>query len=353
MFALFISFVLLLSFSPVIAFNYCYPIVAVDNQGFLATYQKNLGDLELWRIFPENGKCEKCLDWRFAPSGLKVLPDQSGFSFIDTGQLRIKKFIMRSPKIVEFGLPLHGIGDLNWIDQDNCFFSAKQHQHFAIYKGSITNSQKLTSCKESAVFDYLMPNLVDQSLFYIERQISNRSCRIERFNIIRPNQSVELILDCNYQQVIHLQMFDSNSGFYIEHMPYLKDQVQMIGFIGHLFCNSENQWREAGQFKFQIPKQFLLGEARAQESIGIFWPVVKKTALYFINFKQNQGGEYIGSLNCYDLATGKIIPILESDSKVWPCGLLIWQNRLYYGKILEEGLNQKNFETDLLNFIEL
>ena len=75
--------------------------------------------------------------------------------------------------------------------------------------------------------------------------------------------------------------------------------------------------------------------------------------LYFLDFKQNQTGEYIWSINKLDLTTGKIIVILENESQPWPCRLLIWQNQLYYGQIVETESNLDDLNINQFKFIEL
>ena len=325
------------------AMGFCYPVASVNQDSFLLIYQKSLGDLELWRYFPATKELNKCLDWRFVPLGLKVLPDQSGFSFVDAGRLRIKRFIMRSPKTIDFDLPVYGVSELNWLDLQTCYFSAKQHgdsDYFAIFKGDVTKTH-LVCWYQWPESDCLCPVVLDQQLFYVARDGHDRATQIRVLDLTQRRLSPELILNCNFQQIINLQMLNSTSGFYVEHMPYLREEIGLVSFICHVFSKTKN-WQEIGQFKFQIPRHYLLGEERAQESIGIFLPRVQKTLLYFADFKQNQFGITTTSINSYDLITGKIQQILEASPGETIFAPLIYQDRLYYGKILKQELDSES-----------
>jgi hypothetical protein len=314
------------------AIQYLYPVEICNNQVYYIQ-QKGLADLELWRYFIDTGQQEKCLDWRYVPAGFKILPNKKNFSFIDSGRLRIKDFAKRSSHAIEFDTPVHGLYELNWIDSQVCYFSAKQKDHYAIFYGDI-KTKKLTSVYCDLGSECLSPSLVENQLFFIERNNLDRSSKIVKLNL---EHAPELVLDCNYGQLIYLKMLNPELGFYIEHMPYLNDKSELIGLVCHKieFCADLKKWVGTKLFKFSILKKYLFGSERLYESIIPFLPRAKKTCLYFSDMQKKTDGQYCTSIFGYDLINLKIIDILQSDSKNLFFAPLGYQEGFFYGQISE------------------
>lgn len=328
--------------------EYIYPVAKIDNESYFYVHQKSLTDLELWRHNIKRDRREKCLYWRFVPAGLKVLCDKSGFSFVDSGRLRIKKFKKRSPRSVDFDTLVYGVGEVNWFNNDICYFSAKQKDNFAIFYGDIKQS-KIYCAQQVNGAECLCPNIVDGQLFYVERNATDRASGIvalpaPQFGQSHSKDFRKLILDCDYKQVIYLKMISSKLGFYLEHMPYINDKQKTITFICYKIeqqINSEN-WISQKIFKFQVLKKYLFGEERLYESLAPFFPSAKKTTIYFTDIKQNQSGEYNPSPFTYDLMSRKLTPLesrlpngnffapLEVDGQIF-CGQ-IFNSKVQSGK---------------------
>jgi len=330
-----IYFILILNYFNLFGWQcieYQYPVAGIDEESIFVIHQKGLSDLELWRYFWQDNRYEKCLDWHFIPSGLKILPNREGFSFIDSGRLRIKKFLKRSPCSIEFEQPISSFGEINWVNQYECYFSARQSDYTAIFYGNVQNGEIkcLHQAKKAAC---LSPRMVSNQLFYIERNDLDRSCKIYTVDLNGSFQKPELMIDCNYQQVLHLQMISKECGFYVEHMPYINEELEEIHFNVYKLELSD-KWLNTRLFQFVIPGQYLLGENRLYESIIPFLPRVEKTALYFADIKRNQAKEYDSSLKKCDLISGKIFDISLQDSGNLLFAPLIWQEKIFYGKIL-------------------
>lgn len=312
--------------------EYIYPI-CTDSSSIFYIHQKSLNDAELWRYVIASKEQIKCLDWRFMPAGVKLLPDHQSFSFIDTGRLRIKNFLKRSPHTIDFDRPVYGVSEVNWVDNNLCYFSAKQKKHYDIFWGNVATGT-ITSLYQKEDVECLGPRILDEQLFCIERCNHDRSCRIILKNLA--SSKIETIVDCGYQQVVYLQMLSPLLGFYIEHMPYINDESELITFICHKIESlGENQdWKETKVFKFNVLKKYLIGNDRLYESLIPFLPRAKKTILYLTDIKQNQEGKYYSLIKSYDLISTKFESILESNTDiVFFAPLLTNNNQLVYGKI--------------------
>jgi len=317
--------------------EYLYPITTIEDETVFYIYQKNLADLELWRFFLNDQHQEKCLDWRYIPAGLKILSDKSGFSFIDAGRLRIKNFLKRACRTIEFHQPVFGVSEINWVSKDDCYFSARQKTHFAIFKADVNHNQ-LTMIQSKKDLDCLSPRILEQQLFYIERNAFDRSSFICR-KLLSDKQDLQIV-DCGYQQVIYLEMLSPELGWYIEHMPYINDDSDFITFVCHkieLISVTKN-WSSQKIFKFNVLKKYLIGDDRLYESYIPFLPRTKKTSLYFTNIQRNESQEYYSSINSYDLTDGKFKTIITSEPSLILFAPILVSQELFYGKISENGL---------------
>lgn len=326
---------------------YIYPVESATDNLIYYVQQKTLSDLELWQYYVATGAVNKQLYWRFMPIGFKLLPDNSGFSFIDTDRLRIKKFLKRSVSTVEFNLPVYSLSKVLWLNEYVCYFSAKQKDRYAIFIGNILTSQ-LNLLHNSQQADCLCPQIIGNKFFCIERNTLNRSCEIIELNAKKPIDNLKnpstlpffdkkkVILDCHYQQIIYLELLSDNLGFYIEHMPYINENSRMIEFVCYKISYSPeaDQWEFKAVFKFNIPKKFLIGSSRLCESYLPFLPRAKKTVLYFANIQQKPDGQYYSSIKQFDLISSKKTRILKSEPNQIIFSPILCNNQLFCGQVL-------------------
>lgn len=327
---------------------YIYP-TASDQNSIFYIYQKSLADLELWRLFLSDNKSqtnhlEKCLYWRFIPAGFALLPSKKSFSFIDSGRLWIKDFIKRSPNAVNFDQPVFNINEVRWITDQICYFSAKQNQDFVIFIGDLCK-QNLKILHDAPGSECVSPKILDSQLWYIERHKQDRSCSIIGLDLIQDFKincdriDTRVTIDCGYQQVIYLEMCNSELGFYVEHMPYISDNLQEIVLVCYKIELVNQAWVSTRLFKYSVPKKYLFSQARACESIMPFLPRAKKTRLYFSDIKQNQVGKYYSELFEFDLINLKNIALLKSDPDFVFFAPLKKNHKIFYGQILNDCEN--------------
>ena len=66
------------------ASEFVYPVAAIPHSNdLLVIYQKTPHHIELWQCNMSTHHAEHVLLSRYTPAGLKILPDGSGYSFID------------------------------------------------------------------------------------------------------------------------------------------------------------------------------------------------------------------------------------------------------------------------------
>ena len=102
-------FFMLLFFGIINSEEFLYPVASFNNDGqnfIYVIYQKNVHHLELWSVNSETMIATKLLMSNFSPAGVRLLPNQAGFSFIDNGRIRVKYTNKRSPLSFDFEYPI-------------------------------------------------------------------------------------------------------------------------------------------------------------------------------------------------------------------------------------------------------
>src|SRR5579872_7448020 len=127
----------LLASSACASHEYLYPVAAYKTpegaSRLLLLYQKSSANIELWEWDPITKHANKALPASHTPAGVRMLPDNSGFSFIDEDRIRIKKFTKRSAKTLELREPLHSLGPVTWAEDGTGYFHAQGKKNFCIF----------------------------------------------------------------------------------------------------------------------------------------------------------------------------------------------------------------------------
>jgi len=328
---LFSLFLLLLISSSIQLAEYVYPVAALDQDNLILIQQKATNNILLWFWNKETKQVEQGLWSRFNPAGFRLLPDKSGFSFIDNGLLKVKFFHKRSPKTIALDEPLYDINLIQWIDNDHCYVSAKKNGHFGIFQLSMKGDVDCIVANSFA--DCLYPQKIDDTLFYIERisnnyrvmsiscpelvccnsddsaiihdfdvqvqKIMDKHTRKEKKKSVRNKQ---LIFDFKRQPIDFLYMISSTQGFVLEYDAYVdtKDDTILFSYL-HL-AKKNNTWHYEQLFSFAIPANLLLSDSptRLYESILPLLPRHIDNAIYFADTRHQQ------NLNIfrYDLRLG-------------------------------------------------
>lgn len=190
--------------------EFLYPVAVTKKNNKTQVYvlhQKSINNIELLIWDPETKICSNGLLSSYTPAALKILPNGDGFSFIDDGRIRIKNFDKRSPKSIDIYEPLYDISQINWIDEHNFYLSAKKNNKFCIFHvhenglikpilqdmqyeqdegASLQNSELINlelpnhglkgqdlAGQGLISYDFMYPQKVGDSLFFIERITHN------------------------------------------------------------------------------------------------------------------------------------------------------------------------------------
>jgi hypothetical protein len=289
---------------------YAYPIAMYKHAQLLhalVLYQY-IYSRELYDIYGDSHDAVPMLMSRYNPAGVVLLPDCSGFSFIDNGRIRIKYFKNRSVTSLEIYEPVYGIELLHWLDERTCYFHALSHGHYAIY--TLNLDEILTCILADQDRDYMYPSHVDSTLFFIECSGDARGyysynfCKMSLYS--SPEYKETLICFGNVPHIM-LQMFSSSRGVVVvdkggDEKSFLFEYVELYEQSG--------TWQARALFSFSIAKRLLShGCARVHESLLPFIPREVESRIYFssLDLEHNCMALYF-----YDRITG--------DSHLWVQG---------------------------------
>lgn len=299
--------------------EFLYPVgtlIHEDQHKFCVVHQKGC-HLELWFWNPTDQAAIKGLLSTFTPAGIKVVPNQKGFSFIDNDRLRIKMVDKRSPKSVDLFGP-YDLTTVNWIDQHSFYFSAKERQHSNLFYA--TDAGDLVRLTVSNSVDYLYPQKIQNKLFFIEKQeeqyaiktIEYPETEIEQYleklrvddildtqhasyKAILPIEQAQTITHFEHKTIAFLQMHSEKLGFFIEHPELVNKQDETMLFGYYMLFHEAGSWSTKKLFDFSIPLYFLLpmrGKIRLYESILPLLPWYDHATeqVYFVDYDIKMDG---------------------------------------------------------------
>ncbi len=277
---------------------------------------------------------------------MSVLPDESGFSFIDQGRVRVKLFHKRSPKSIELYEPLYNINTIEWIDNDRFYLSAKEGNNSKIFQ--VTMSGSIDCIVSSDGADCMYPQKMQDVLFFVQR-MPIKSVSIEkpferfRYQImcmsypkiehkkmdlddpavfdaivqkllndkenkqkvvgVSPNME---ILNFENTPIAFLQMVSHQEGYVLEHPPFIESKNKSISFAYYRITKKKYHWQSEQLFSFEIPAVLLLSDSpnRLYESILPLLPKKIGDYIYFVDCSNTIVSQHLNlNVFCYDLTT--------------------------------------------------
>lgn len=320
--------------------EYLYPVANSGSTIYIIN-QRSLDELELWSIDLEDGYSEKILMSCYAPACFKLLPNNKAFSFIDNGRLRIKYFIKRSVKSVEWFYDVSDISLIEWENSDICYFSAKRLNQSCIFFANIKENT-LKNIKFSNDSDFLYPQKIDSQLFYIDRK--NRISNIVLNNLETGDENI--VINCTPSKAaIFLKMLSANNGFYIEH-SYSID-CNHLEFTCFKINLDNYKWKREKIFTFNLPLNLLIGstEERFYESLLPFLPKYIQDKIYFCS-SFDQKNQCNIDIYCFDLVSNKVTKKTNAFNGQIFCSPLVVKDKVFYGGSTIEGFNSLAYDED-------
>ena len=329
------SFVFLSGASVVILYAMCaysaeyiYPLTQCINNGqevLLFMHQANNQETRLWSLNRVTNRYEQLLSSQYNPVGVQLLPDMSGFSFLDNGLIKVKSFLKRSPKTIEIYEPICNIGMVQWLDATTCFFHAKQGNRYGIYQVNL-DGQLDVIIKNSAC-DYLYPQKFGKDLFFIKRDLADNHCVekivypvIQRVPISLDNamdraqedfefvdNEVMHVQDFKKSNIINLLMLNEHEGFLVEHLPMISANAASLSFKFYkLTCDAQGIWNKKELFLFSLPTSLFLDKSTMlRDPMSALFPRIVPEGIYFISLQEDTKTV---CLYLYDTHSDFIIP---------------------------------------------
>lgn len=276
--------------------EYVYPVAWVeryDHHYVYLLHQISLKQLQLLELNTESKAISQALPLSATPAGIKILPDKSGYSYIDQGQIYIKLFSKRSAQKVDIHQPLYHIEIIEWFDAMHCYFSAKYHEQFNLYQLSRSGSLQILVHVPDA--DCLYPQKIDSTLYYIERSFGKKKYIInsthyadQSFDGSSADVSRKTILDVDNQPIAFLRMVSHAQGFYVSYPDTIHSSDRELSCLPCAYHqltydSLRSEWIAEKLFEFSIPLDFILPDSkeRLHESLLPLLPRHTLSGIYF------------------------------------------------------------------------
>lgn len=290
---------------------YTYPVAGYEahgNKHLLVLNQWSL-ELELYDWNNETGQINKVLAACYTPASVSILPDISGFSFVDNGRIRIKRFEKRAVKTLDIYEPVYGIEIVRWLDAQTCYFHAQSDGRFGIY--SLTIEEELSPLLISATADFLYPSIINNNLFFIEHGI-DRDYAIGTCSLTCNDKIPVTIINFSTKPLCFLYMKNLKEGFVIE---CDKKALYYLFHYHHLIDNG-SQWQHEQLFSFEIPQEFFInGPQHLYESLVPLIPRMIGDKIYFSSYNTQTG--YL-DLSCFCIITRSIEQVASNLGHIFP-----------------------------------
>lgn len=331
-------------FSVIRSEEFIYPVASFDNGNqLLVMYQKSLEDIQLWIWDTQEQYAIRGLLSSTTPANVRILPSGSGFSFIDSGYIKIKEFTKRSAKTIPIYEPIGLFSSMHWVDENFFYFVAREGDFFQIFQSDIqANVKRLTYDAADALY----PQKVGRNLFYIKRCQENNQSFImcKEWNPIALDACIpdmhfheNIIVEHYGLNICFLKMINHKQGFFLQAPTSKASYNKEYRFdCYHLSFENNVKWVYEKIFEFTIPTKYITGPDRMYESVEPFLPNYTNNSIYFVDW-QNQLDTF--DLVKFDLTT-KNKKSIDKDTfyknqKIF--SPYAYQNKIYCGLILPEG----------------
>jgi hypothetical protein len=283
------------------ALEYIYPVACVtrdSNEYVYFIHQISLSQLQLLQLNLQTNVVCPALATGITPAGIRMLPDNSGYSFIDQGSIFIKYFTKRSPLKIDIDQPLYHMEMIEWIDADTCYFSACYEGQYSIYQ--LSRLGKLDALVHSDYADCLYPQKIGSHLYYIERSFGKKNYSIKciKYPLHAINEhacdgdSALLVHESYDQPIAFLSMISPTRGFYVSYPDSIESQAACLSCAYHqlIYDSTQATWISQKIFEFSIPLDFILPDSqdRLHESLLPVLPRTTPRGIYYCSCSDDQ-----------------------------------------------------------------
>src|SRR3990167_560223 len=348
-------FFMLLFFGIINSEEFLYPVASFNNDGqnfIYVIYQKNVHHLELWSVNSETMIATKLLMSNFSPAGVRLLPNQAGFSFIDNGRIRVKYTNKRSPLSFDFEYPIYDFHTIDWLNDRNFYFSAKAGKRFCIFLCDTNRKQTKTLIENEVCSrineDFMYPQIIGGTLYFITKSVHKLSDvqyeTFDNYKIMCCNFDIEshkaedkptVILRRGENAIAFLKMVSQDEGYFIGHPNKVSKHTHYIHLKYFHLKKIDENWEYSKLFDFDVPLRFLQenSDTRVYESILPFLPVHYENSIYFASYNT----ENLTEIFCYNQIDSTLARLTTTS---WPnsnFGIIISSGQLFFGGNITEN----------------
>ena len=355
--------ILLLWSIKLISFQeFLYPVGIITHNNkhkICILYQKN-SHLELWIWDPESLEAVKGLLSSYTPAGIRVLPNESEFSFIDNDRIRIKDLTKRSPCTLDLPYGPYDLSTIEWIDDETFYFCARVGRHLNLFHAN--RQGELLYLTRSTTNDFSYPQKIKDTLFFIAKD--NNETTIERAEYPIKNLPTrswdqnknfkeqlkklfdeendtftKTYLDLTTQEKIYtwtdpekelafLFMKNNNKGYFLTHPAMIDESDDHMMFECYTFtCEPNTEVKRL--FSFNVPLHLLMPKhnqpERLYESILPLLPMYYEDSVYY----SHDSGKGL-QLYQYNEKIDQSQLLTESEN-THHFAPLCYGNKIYYG----------------------
>jgi hypothetical protein len=347
------------------AYEYIYPIALTDQKDshvILVMHQQPDKKMSVMAYDRATHAKFELLPAFCQPTGVRMLPDSSGFSFIEEDILKIKEFSKRSTQLILFDEPIYSLSLIWWIDATTYYFCAQDEGRYGIYQG--TRKGVIDPLIIDHTYDYLYPQKIDNTLFCVRRtpqsqqiiscaypaiipidddadetKIMSRLARIEErdcgAHLIEP--AVMVLYDAGTMPVTFLYMINASRGFYLSHQKTMQKESPLVICSYHeiAYDSTTTRWHEKRLFDFSLPLDIVqfTTERGLVETIYPFLPQYSPDTdtLWYIHVTM-LGAEELWHLQHYSCSIGLTQQIYQSKIPLMRPSL--WQGHVQVGRLV-------------------
>ncbi|OGB97126.1 hypothetical protein A3F06_04360 [candidate division TM6 bacterium RIFCSPHIGHO2_12_FULL_36_22] len=322
-----IFFLLFLTFSlrPLDSMRCCYPVAAVTQGGQSRIFyldQQSLQCLQLWVVDSDSKDSNKALLFIYNPSSISLLPSGKGFGFIDRGRIKMKTFIKKSPHSLDFYEPIYNITRAHWIDDEHCYFSAKQDNRYKLFMSNLDSD--LSVLVDIPNVDIIYPSHIAVTIYYLSKDVTEgvSLCCIDTIS-----GHVATIVSLGRKNIAFLEMKSHSEGFFIQAPFSIDTQANNLELV-YYRVYKEGEWKQEKLFSFIIPIHYLFGKGpeRFYESLMAFLPRIYEDEIFFSSLS-------VSHLDCYSYnrKARKVRPLFTDVIDTDRFGALRHEGRIYCG----------------------
>lgn len=341
-------------------YEYLYPVAAVSGLT-MVMHQDQHGKLNLLSWDQKTGVQNVLLPSYYCPAGVRILPCNNGFSFVDNERIRVKLFTQRSPASYDYAYPLHSLAAPVWSADGMGYYTACYRGHYGIFTISIDDKEGDCILTDAAR-DYLYPQCLDGTLYCIERNLtcSPAHYAIKSMPIVHKNSSHDVydierlifeedeapgvrsstmlttVLDFGQMPVMHLVMVDQTFGWVIG-LPSDLDG-SLLTFACYCLHQLPSGWHSAYAFSFSLPRELIFGDSatgRLYESLDPLLPRYMRDHLYYCSADAS-GFTGIYRYNKQSHVCERVTPPCELHLF---CPLDLGKIIVYGGRVLRDSLS--------------